>query len=70
MARYPIFNAGFIPVDADGGVRGKKAGTPPFTGCTPDAWDAEKAKEWKNPKGAILNGMHSCLLYTSDAADE
>ena len=56
MARYPNFNAGFIPIDADGSVRGKKAGTPPFTGCTPDAWDAEKAKDWKNPKGAILNG--------------
>ena len=61
MARYPNFNAGFIPVDADGSVRGKKAGTVPFTGCTPDAWDAKKAAEWKNPKGAILNGMHRGL---------
>ncbi len=61
MARYPNFGAGFIPMDADGAVRGKKAGTPPFSGCTPNAWDAEKAAEWKNPAGAIMNGMHGGL---------
>ncbi|WP_179348353.1 PDZ domain-containing protein [Winogradskyella pacifica] len=61
MARYPNFNAGFIPTDGDDSVRGKKAGTVPFSGATPDAWDAKKAAEWENPEGAILNGMHRGL---------
>ena len=61
MARYPNFNAGFVPTDGDPSIRGKKAGTVPFTGATPDAWDAKKAAEWKNPAGAILNGMHRGL---------
>ncbi|WP_179351281.1 right-handed parallel beta-helix repeat-containing protein [Winogradskyella vidalii] len=61
MARYPNFNAGFIPTGGDDSVRGKKAGTVPFSGATPDAWDAKKAAEWENPEGAILNGMHRGL---------
>ncbi|SDS23138.1 Right handed beta helix region [Polaribacter sp. KT25b] len=61
MARYPNFNAGFIPTDGDPSVRGKKAGTVPFSGAAPDAWDAKKAAEWKDPTGAILNGMHRGL---------
>jgi len=61
MARYPNFNAGFVPTDGDPSVRGKKAGTVPFSGAAPDAWDAKKAAGWKNPAGAILNGMHRGL---------
>ena len=41
--------------------RGKKAGNPPYGGCTPDAWDASKAKDWKDPTGAFLHGMHGGL---------
>lgn len=59
MARYPNFNTGFVSTDND--VLGIKAGTPPFAGSTPDAWDAKKAAEWENPAGAILNGMHRGL---------
>ncbi|WP_299668775.1 PDZ domain-containing protein [uncultured Polaribacter sp.] len=61
MARFPNFGSGFIPVDADGSVRGKSAGTPPFNSCTPNAWDAEKATKWQNPAGSIMHGMHSSL---------
>ncbi|GAA3651341.1 PDZ domain-containing protein [Flavivirga jejuensis] len=61
MARYPNFNSGFITTNSNSSFRGKKAGTVPFTGCAPDAWSQEKAAAWKNPEGAILNGMHRGL---------
>jgi len=42
MARYP--NAG-------------PAGSTPFNGSSPDAWDFE-SRGWKNPRGAFLHALH------------
>lgn len=61
MARYPNDGAGFVPVGSDHSHRGKKAGTPPYDGCTPDAWDVSRAAGWKNPVGAFMHGMHGGL---------
>ena len=61
MARYPNYGVGFVPSGNGKSVRGKKVGIPPFTGCTPNAWDVEKSKDWKDPKGAFMHGMHGGL---------
>jgi hypothetical protein len=61
LARYPNLGDGFVPVGDDPSPRGQKAGTPPFGGCSPDAWDQERAAAWKNPAGAFLHGMHGGL---------
>lgn len=61
MARYPNYGAGYAPIGNDKSPRGQRAGTPPYAGCAPDAWDASKAKNWNDPTGAFMHGMHSGL---------
>ncbi|RMF92140.1 MAG: hypothetical protein D6741_15255 [Planctomycetota bacterium] len=61
MARYPNLGAGFVPASNDPSVQGKRAGTVPYGGCSPNAWDKEKAREWADPTGAFMHGMHSGL---------
>jgi hypothetical protein len=61
MARYPNLGAGFIPAGEDRSTRGKKAGNVPYDGSTPNAWDIERSKHWKNPAGAFMHGMHGGL---------
>lgn len=60
MARYPDLGAGYV-VAANHKPRGGKAGNAPYDGCTADAWSASKAKEWSDPTGAFMHGMHAGL---------
>ncbi|TWU43525.1 hypothetical protein Q31b_25660 [Novipirellula aureliae] len=60
MARYPNHGAGFVPAGGNS-ERGARAGTPPYTGCTPDAWDDSRAAGWIDPTGAFMHGMHGGL---------
>lgn len=61
MARYPNDGAGFIPSARQKSGGAHRAGTPPYNGCTPDAWDATTASRWKDPTGAFMHGMHKGL---------
>lgn len=60
LARYPDLGAGYVLKPNQKHVGGK-AGNAPYDGCTPDAWDASKAKEWGDPTGAFMHGMHGGL---------
>ena len=60
MARYPDLGAGYV-LAANQKHKGGKAGNAPYDGCTPDAWDASKAKQWSDPTGAFMHGMHGGL---------
>ncbi len=60
MARYPNLGAGYV-LGPNQKHKGVKAGNAPYDGSTPDAWDASKAKEWADPTGAFMHGMHGGL---------
>ncbi|MCH6258703.1 PDZ domain-containing protein [Puniceicoccaceae bacterium K14] len=60
LARYPDLGAGYV-LAANQKHEGGVAGNAPYDGCTPDAWDASKAKEWVDPTGAFMHGMHGGL---------
>ncbi|MDF7806314.1 right-handed parallel beta-helix repeat-containing protein [Pontiellaceae bacterium B12219] len=60
MARYPDLEAGYVLAENQK-HQGGKAGNPPYEGCTPDAWDASKARGWSDPAGAFMHGMHGGL---------
>ena len=38
--------------------------------CVPFIFTAKKIKNGRSPKGAFIGNLCTCLLYTSDAADE
>lgn len=59
MARYPNFGSGFGAEKQ--GARGAKAGTVPYDGSAADAWDPVRTKNWKDPTGAFMHGMHRGL---------
>ncbi|MHC5067660.1 MAG: right-handed parallel beta-helix repeat-containing protein [Planctomycetota bacterium] len=57
LARYPNQGAGLL-----GPLEGKKAGHTPYDGASYNATGVDgKAKEWANPRGAFLHGMHRGL---------
>ncbi|MGZ0708905.1 peptide-binding protein [Coraliomargarita sp. W4R53] len=60
LARYPDLGAGYV-LGPNQKHEGGTAGNAPYDGCTPDAWDASKAKEWADPAGAFMHGMHGGL---------
>ncbi len=55
MARYPNFTPAKINALSENTDDHK---TIPFNGVAADAWSAEKAKEWKDPAGAYMHGIH------------
>ncbi len=55
MARYPNFIPAKINVLSENTDDHK---TIPFNGVAANAWSAEKAKEWNNPTGAYMHGIH------------
>lgn len=55
MARYP----NFIPAKINSlSENTEDHKTVPFNGIAADAWSAEKAKEWNDPAGAYMHGIH------------
>lgn len=60
LARYPNQGSG-LTSNLNLENKGKMAGNVPYDGSADDAWDASKAKEWADPTGAFMHGMHGGL---------